>query len=413
MEVTTGDAPGVTVSTMAEAKDVFRQRDLRQALYDAGRVVMSDVLVNLHGDDHRNRRRLENRLFRRETLLHYERDMFPAIVEQTLAPYVAEGRAELVSLGHELMMNLAAVNAGVDRAEGTPEETHRLYGYMMKFIEGATMAHATSDHDELSREITVALEAFDDEFLRPSVARRSEALARFERGDLHEDELPRDVLTVLLRNEDNLNLTDDVLLREIAFFLLAGAHTSATAFTRTIHHILEWADQNPGSRARVTEDRLFVQRCVLETVRLNPSSPIALRRALEDVELQHGTALCRGETVMIDLVAVNRDPELYGPDPHAFDPDRVFGDGVTPHGLSFGHGMHACIGQELATGVLADDGVETEQRQFGLIATGVQAMFDRGVGVDPDAPAEIDVRTARPYWARYPVVLAGREGPGR
>ena len=55
-----------TVATYEGARDAFRQKQLRQALYDAGEVVMADVLVNLHGDAHRSRRRLENRLFRRD-----------------------------------------------------------------------------------------------------------------------------------------------------------------------------------------------------------------------------------------------------------------------------------------------------------------------------------------------------------
>jgi hypothetical protein len=57
---------------------------------------MSDVLVNLHGDAHRNRRRLENRLFRRDTFMFYERELFPAIIAETLAPHLAAGRSELV-----------------------------------------------------------------------------------------------------------------------------------------------------------------------------------------------------------------------------------------------------------------------------------------------------------------------------
>ena len=56
-----------TVQTFTGARHAYREKDLRQALYDAGEVVMADVLVNLHGDEHRARRRLENRLFRRDT----------------------------------------------------------------------------------------------------------------------------------------------------------------------------------------------------------------------------------------------------------------------------------------------------------------------------------------------------------
>ena len=61
------DSQIITISTYHEAKEAYRQKDLRQALYDAGEVIMADVLVNLHGTEHRDRRRLENRLFRRDT----------------------------------------------------------------------------------------------------------------------------------------------------------------------------------------------------------------------------------------------------------------------------------------------------------------------------------------------------------
>ncbi|MEI7888103.1 MAG: cytochrome P450, partial [Actinomycetes bacterium] len=135
----------ITVTSYEQAREVFRQKDLRQALYDAGDVVMSDVLVNLHGDDHRARRRLENRLFRKDTHLRYERELFPPLLEATLAPAVLAGRGELVTLSHQIMMNLAALTAGVDRPAGTPEETLRLYAYLMTFIEGATLAHYSGD----------------------------------------------------------------------------------------------------------------------------------------------------------------------------------------------------------------------------------------------------------------------------
>jgi cytochrome P450 len=80
----TDATPEITITTYEEAKDAYRQKDLRQALYDAGEVVMADVLVNLHGDEHRDRRRLENRLFRRETFERYERELFPPIIDATL-----------------------------------------------------------------------------------------------------------------------------------------------------------------------------------------------------------------------------------------------------------------------------------------------------------------------------------------
>ncbi|MEZ5182289.1 MAG: cytochrome P450 [Acidimicrobiales bacterium] len=395
----------ITVSTYEQARDAFRRKELRQALYDEGDVVMADVLVNLHGDDHRARRRLENRLFRKDTHARYERELFPPIVAATLAPHVARGRAELVGLSHELMMNLAASTAGVDRPLGTADETRHLYRYLMVFIEGATLAHRTGDRDAKRAEVAAAMAAFDEEFLAPSIARRRALLAEVAAGARDEADLPRDVLTTLLRNEDDLHLPDDVVLREICFFLLAGAHTSATAFVRTLHQVLELEHARPDDVARAGTDLAFLQRCVHETVRLQPSSPIAQRWALADVELAGGVAVPAGARVTIDLMAANRDPAAFGDDADAFDPHRELPAGVAPWGLSFGLGMHACIGQDLAAGIDPMGRAPEADHLFGLVPTAVQAVLDAGARRIVDDPPTIDPESTRGYWGRYPVAF--------
>ena len=399
------DPVEITVSSYAQARDAFRRKELRQALYDEGDVVMADVLVNLHGDEHRARRRLENRLFRKDTHARYERDLFPPIVDATLAPHVARGRAELVGLSHELMMNLAASTAGVDRPLGTEEETLHLYRYLMVFIQGATLAHHTGDREAKRAEVAAALAAFDEEFLVPSIARRRGLLASVAAGSLDEGELPRDVLTTLLRNEDDLHLPDDVVLRETCFFLLAGAHTSATAFVRTLHQVLEMEVARPDDFARAGADLAFLQRCVHETIRLQPSSPVAQRWALADVELAGGVAVPAGARVTIDLMAANRDPVAFGEAAGAFDPHRVLPAGVAPWGLSFGLGMHACIGQDLAAGIDPMGRELDADHLYGLVPAAVRAVLDAGARRDPADPPTVDPESARGYWGRYPVVF--------
>lgn len=397
----------IEIKTYEQAREAYRQRDLRQALYDDGEVVMADVLVNLHGDDHLSRRKLENRLFRREHLERYEREMFPPVIDATLRPHVAAGEADLVKLGHQMMMNLAAVSSGVDRPLGTPEETFRLYGYLMRFIEGATLAHFTGDKSAKREEIRQALLEFDNEFLAPSVERRWRMLERLAAGEIAEDELPLDILTILLRNQDNVSLPHEVVLREVAFFLLASAHTSATAYTRTIHNVLRWLAEHPDDAERVAGDRLFVQRCVHETVRLEPSSPVGMRWALSPIELKSGgVSIPQGAKVVIDLMAVNRDP-IFGEDAAEFNPYRRLAEGLPPYGLSFGGGMHACIGQVLAGGhVPGEDGVGGDAHLYGLVSGAVQATFDAGVRSHPAEEPARDANTKRPYWGRYPVVFA-------
>jgi cytochrome P450 len=388
----------ITITTYEEAKEAYRQKDLRQALYDAGEVVMADVLVNLHGAEHRDRRRLENRLFGRDTLDRYERSLFPPIIAETLAPDIELGRTELVDLGHRMMMNLAAFTAGVDRPLGTPDETRTLYRYLMLFIEGATLAHYTGDRDAKRAQIAGELHRFDEEFVTPSIERRT---ALLDAGE----ELPQDVLSVLLANEDSLHLPHDVIVREVAFYLLAGAHTSATAFTRVSHNIFTWLQQHPEDAELVHSDRLFVQRCTHETIRLQPSSPVAMRWALADIDLKTGTHIPKGAKVVIDLLSVNRDRSVFGDRAEEFDPHRRPESGVPPYGLSFGSGMHACIGQVLAAGLLAREGEVASDHLFGLVPEAVQALFDAGARPDPDDPPEMDESTTRPYFGRYPVLL--------
>lgn len=388
----------VTITGYEEAKEVYRNKQLRQALYDAGEVVMADVLVNLHAAEHRDRRRLENRLFRRETFDLYERELFPPIIAATLAPDAAAGHAELVDLGHRMMMNLAALTAGVDRPLGTVEETRRLYRYLMLFIEGATLAHYTGDRVAKEAEIAGELDRFDVEFVTPSMERRA---AMRDAGD----ELPKDVLSVLLANEDALHLPHDVIVREVAFYLLAGAHTSATAFTRVAHNILTWLEAHPDDADLVRTDRLFVQRCTHETVRLQPSSPVAMRWALADIDLKSGLHIPEGAKVVIDLLSVNRDASVFGDRAADFDPHRETPDGVPAFGLSFGSGMHACIGQDLAAGLVFDEDSTMDDHIFGLVPEAVQALFDAGARRDPDDAPEMDESTTRPYFGRYPVLL--------
>ncbi len=92
------------VSSYRDCRDAYRHRDLRQGLYDEGVALMGDVIVNLHGEAHRDRRRLENRLFRRDVFMYFEREVIPEIVERVLAPAVEAGRGDLVILARRAML---------------------------------------------------------------------------------------------------------------------------------------------------------------------------------------------------------------------------------------------------------------------------------------------------------------------
>ena len=396
----------VTLTSYAEAREALRNRDLRQALYDAGHRLMTGVIVNLHGDEHRARRRLENRLFRRDTFAWYERERIPLIVEKALAEPIASGHGDLLPLARRTMMTLAVDVAGVDLPlgpDGLPEDAvfDTFSELMGRLARASLVAHSTGDVEALVADGDAALATFETDFLAPSMRRRRELVDRFERGELGEEDLPRDVLTTLLRNQDRLHLPAEHLLREVAYFPWVGSHSTSGQLVHAMHHIFEWVQHAPAERDALVADGALIQRFVHESLRLHPASPVALRIATTAVTLRSGRRIPEGETVTISIEDANRDPEVFGPDAARFDPRRAIPDDVARWGLSFGHGFHACLGKELAGGLEASDVVEHEL--LGSIVVMAHAMLRAGARPDPDDPPTLDPGTTRVMWGRYPV----------
>lgn len=395
----------VTVQTYREVAHTLRNRFLIQALYDEGGVVMEDVLLTLHGDAHRDRRRLENRVFRREIFRSYEQEIFPRTIARTLGPAVAAGRADLVELGYRITMNLTADFAGIDRPSQSTAETEALLALVRKFSEGATLVHSKRDKEEVRAEVRSALEEFDTRFLTPSIKRRREILERVTSGDSAERELPSDVLTVLLRNEDRLTLPAPVLRRELAFYLQAGAHSTANSATHAMHEIFQWCARHRDDAARLDRDPLFLQRCVHESLRLHPASPVAWRRPECPLELENGTAVAPADKVVVDMLRANRDPEVFGPDADRFNPHRELPRDVPPFGLTFGKGMHACLGQDLDGGLVPRGDADPASHLYGSVTLIVRMFREQQARPDPTGAPERDAKTERPNWGRYPILL--------
>lgn len=395
----------LTVSNYVDARHTLADRGLAQALYDEGALIMEGVLLNLHGDAHRERRDVAYDVFRRHLFRYYEHEVFPAVLERTFAPFLAEGRADLVDLGYRITMNLTADFAGVDRSEQSQEETESLLKLVRIFSEGATLVHSTRDKEEVREEVRAALIEFDERFLQKSIARRQEALEALAREEISEDDLPRDVLTILMRNNDRLKLPPELRRREVAFYLQAGSHSTANSTVHAVHEILTWCETHPQDRARIDSDPLFLQRCAHESLRLHPASPVAWRRAICPVELASGESAREDDHVVIDLKAANRDTSIYGDDAAAFNPHRELPRGREPYGLTFGVGIHTCLGRDLDGGVLPKADCNPDTHQYGIVTLLVRAFLENDVRADPDNPAIIDTKTERGTWGVYPVLF--------
>jgi len=393
----------ITLTTYADARDAFRSRNLRQSLYDAGDRLMHGVIVNLHGDEHLARRRLENRLFRRDTFAWYERERIPHIIDAVLREPMAAGHGDLLALARRTMMTLSMDVAGVDLPPGA-DEFERVYGLMDDLARASTVAHAVGDTQAIIDAGDLALDAFDREFFEPSLQRRRALVEQFERGEIDEPDLPRDVLTTLLRNHDRLELADATVLREVAYFPWVGSHSTSHQLVHAMHHMFEWMANDPSSRTTLEHDDITRQRFVHESMRLHPASPVALRIADDDVTLRSGRVLPRGEPITISVHDANRDPIVFPGHADRFDPYREVGDGVAPWGLSFGHGTHACLGQELASGLEPDEALDHHHNHLlGSVAVMAGVMLRAGARPDPHDRARLDATTTRVVWERYPV----------
>jgi cytochrome P450 len=397
----------ITLTTYADARDAFRRRELRQALYDEGEHLMAGVIVNLHGDEHVARRRLENRLFRRDTFRWYEREHVPKIIDAVLTPARIEGHGDLLNIARHTMMMLSVDVAGIDRPRGTADELTQLYDVMDRMARAATVAHATGDKAAIVADGDAALREFRDAFYDSSMARRRDLVSRVERGDLSSDDLPKDVMTTLLVNHDRLDLQPETMLREVAYYPWVGSHSTSNQLVHAMHHILEFTTTHPSEHASLVDDAAHRQRFVHESIRLHPASPVARRIALADVTLPSGASIRTNEDVVIHVEQANRDRLVFGPDAERYDPFRAAAEGVAPWGLSFGHGPHACLGQELAGG--SDPNDNGRDHLLGTINVMAGALLRAGARLNPDDGPILDTSTTRHMWRRFPVLFGATD----
>jgi len=395
-----------TIDTYKEAEDALRRSDLRQALYDEGAILMKKVLVNLHGDEHLVRKRVVTKILRPAFFHHYEKNAFRPTLTQTLAPYVAAGKADMVEFGYRVMVNLTADFAGIDRPARSTGETDTIVTLLRTFGKAATLGQALGDPAAIRADIQRGLDAFDTQFFTPSLRRREALLAAHGRGEIVEGDLPQDVLLATLRGNEELRASHDVLMKEMAFYLMAGAHTSIHSMTHAVHEFLEWVKVHPEDRERADSDPFFLQRCVYESVRLHPSSPTARRRPTATTELPGKGTLAEDDEIVIDLHTANRDTRVFGADAATFNPHRDAGRLSNLSGLSFGIGMHACIGRNLAAGTEPRPDTQPAEHHYGTIPLVLRALLDHHVRADPNDSPRLDTTTVRKTWAYYPLLLS-------
>jgi len=132
-------------------------------------------------------------------------------------------------------------------------------------------------------------------------------------------------------------LRDDELVSLIG--LLAGAGNETT--TRLIGWTGFLLDRFPDQRRLLVADRSLVPNAIEEILRFEAPSPVQARTVMRDVE-HYGTRVPEGSVLLLLNGSANRDERQFE------NPDRLDVRRELDHHLSFGYGIHFCLGAALA-----------------------------------------------------------------
>lgn len=394
------------LTSYAEVSEVLRSPHFVQGSHRESRPFFADSLLVLDGRAHFDRRRMEARLFSREALVRYEKEVLQPAIDRSLTDARAggDGRGDLPALTRRMLLEMTAQITGIDGVD-TAEATSRFHWFLDKIGEGSTVEWSTRDHDEVIAEVLAVRERFVEEFYGASLERRRELVARHRAGELAADELPLDLLTLLVLDGDP-DWDPLVPLREATLYLVAGTQTTTHAVPHVVNHLHGWFLSHPGDRGR-TGDLEFLQRATYESLRLHLPAPSLLRIASQDVVLGSGRRVAQGERVALLFTPANRDPAVFGDDAGEFNLLRPVEPPVKPWGLAFGGGRHTCIGRQLVTGLSRtfDDLGDEERATAGMAVQILQALYAAGAEPDPDRAPAYRAVSHHDAFDSYPLVF--------
>jgi cytochrome P450 len=121
--------------------------------------------------------------------------------------------------------------------------------------------------------------------------------------------------------------------------VVAGAGNETTG--RLIGWLAKVLAEHPDQRRAIVEDRSLIPNVIDETLRFEPTGHATARIVTEDTEC-YGTVVPAGSPILLLLASANRDPRQYD-HPDVYDIRRQ----DIQH-LTFGHGVHRCLGANLA-----------------------------------------------------------------
>jgi cytochrome P450 len=147
-----------------------------------------------------------------------------------------------------------------------------------------------------------------------------------------------DLISALIAARDESDaLSEDELLAFVVLLLLAGNETT----TNLIGNGLLALSRHPEQQQRLRDNRELIPKAIEEMLRYDPPVQMTVRIPTATTNVG-GTELAAGSLAFVLLAAANRDPAHF-PHPENFDVGREPNEHV-----SFGEGIHFCLGAPLA-----------------------------------------------------------------
>jgi cytochrome P450 len=238
------------------------------------------------------------------------------MVDDLLDAVAAAGRMDVVAdLAYPLPVQVICDMVGIPRADHAILRTwSRDFAATLEFV---------LPPDVLARGNAAAVGSTD--YLRALIRERRQRPAD-------------DVLTRLIAaEEEGQTLSEEEIISTCMLLFSAGHETTTGLIGNAVLTLL----RHPEQMQRLATEPGRIRDAVLEFLRYEPSIHMTSRMAVADVEAG-GTTIAAGDVVVVLLAAANRDPDRFA-DPDTFDVGRVDNEPLT-----FGGGLHHCLGNALA-----------------------------------------------------------------
>jgi cytochrome P450 len=272
-------------------------------------------LLSLDGAEHHRQRRLVSKAFTPKAAARLRSTCADVITELTNR-HADAGRCDVVAdIAQQYPIPIICALVG------TPREHRHLFSDWADDIFKFFDWNVANDAPDILR-AWKELEAYLDDMV-----------------SLRHHALTDDLLSDMMRAEvDGDRLTHDELLMLTATLLMAGTDTTRNQLAAAVQVFCDQPDQ----WALLAEHPEFAPQAVEEVMRYSPVIFTTMRLAQQDVELA-GVTIPAGTLVIANTAAANRDPAVYD-EPDRFDITRE----AAPAMLTFGGGIHYCLGAHLA-----------------------------------------------------------------